>query len=248
MKKLIILLALFQAYPVFCQENKLSGIYTEYKRTLWNNEDGSKYTIDRMPFAPKLQFDFNNNNSSVTVYDGSIKSENSYVINDDTLIFAMQLGKGQNIRTLYTKYIILENKNELVLRDFKPNLDKSYYLKKYYFKKNGQIQQEYLSKNNYEIFTIVEESPSFPGGVEEMKKFIAEEVSKSNIKGNEKVFLKLLISPEGKILTVDYLNTPKVEYIEEAVKIVRKFPDFVPGKQSGKPVYVYYNLPVKFDK
>jgi hypothetical protein len=34
--------------------------------------------------------------------------------------------------------------------------------------------------------------------------------------------------------------------MEVAVKITKKFPDFKPGKQNDKPVYVYYNFPVKF--
>ena len=88
--------------------------------------------------------------------------------------------------------------------------------------------------------------PEFPGGMEEMRKFVRDEVSKSKLKGDQKVFLKLLITPEGKILNIDVLNNPKVEYMEEAVKITRRFPDFTPGKQNGRPVYVYYNFPVKF--
>jgi protein TonB len=88
--------------------------------------------------------------------------------------------------------------------------------------------------------------PEFPGGIEEMRKFINDEVSKSTLKGDQKVFLKLLISPEGKILSLDVLNNPKIEYMEVAVKITKKFPDFKPGKQNDKPVYVYYNFPVKF--
>jgi hypothetical protein len=158
------------------------------------------------------------------------------------------LGKGENAKTIYTRYIILENKNELVLREYKGSLDENFYLRKYYFRKNPEFNQEYFKKNNIEIFTVVEEMPSYPNGVEEMKKFISTEVSKSELKGGEKVFLKLLINPEGKIIFIEILANPKVKYAEEAVKIANKLPNFIAGKQNGKPVYVYYNIPVKFSE
>lgn len=245
MKNTLLLLVLTIAFSAVSQNNKLSGIYTEYKRTLWNNEDGSKYTLDQKPFVANLQFDFINDNKVIT-YRESKKVEENYTINGDTLIFSFQIGKGENIRTLYTKYIILENKNELVLREYKSGLDKDYYLKKYSFKKNQAIQQDYLNKNNYDVFTIVEEMPSYPGDADALNNFIAEEVKKLNIKGNEKVFIKLKINPEGKIEETEILNNPKAKYVEAAMKIVRKLSNFNPGKQNGKPVWVYYNFPIKF--
>lgn len=228
------------------QSDFLSGVYTEYKRTLWNGDDGSKYTFNQKPFEPTIQYEFKKDGKNVIVYDGKIKSEQSYLINGDTLIMNLLIGKGEYAKTIYTRYIIIENKNELILREFKVSLDENYYLRKYYFKKNNSIQKDFLQKNDFEIFTLVDEMPSYPNGVEEMKKFINEEVSKSKLKGNEKVFLRLLINPEGGIIDLEVLTNPKVEYVEEAVKIVRKFPTFTAGKQNGKPVYVNYNIPVKF--
>lgn len=245
MKKLI-LLFIASSFTAICQNNKLSGIYTEYKRTLWNGDDGSKCTINQKPFESKLQFEFNGQENNVIVYDGNKKSEQTYNLNGDTLILNLQLGKGANARTFYTKYIILENKNELVFREYKDGLDNDYYLKKHYFKKNSALQQEYLNKNNYDVYTMVEEMPSYPGDADALKNFVADEVKKLNISGNEKVFIKLLINPEGKIENSEILNNPKVKYVESAMKIVRKLSNFNPGKQNGKPVWVYYNFPVKF--
>jgi hypothetical protein len=246
MKNTLLLLLLTSTYSTFSQNNKLSGIYTEYKRTLWNNEDGSKYTINQKPFEPNLQFEFISDNNAIT-YIGNKKDEENYTINGDTLIFSIQVGQGDYTRTLYTKYIIIENKSELVLREFKNELDKEYYLKKFYFKKSDNLQQDYLDKNNFEVYTMVEEMPSYPGDKDALKNYIAEEVKKMNIKGNEKVFIKLLISPEGKLENTEILNSPKVEYVEAAMKIVRKLSNFNSGKQNGKAVYVYYNFPVKFN-
>lgn len=247
MKKILPILFVIGLYQIcICQVQKFSGIYIEYKRTLWNGDDGSDYTFEGKPFKTCMQFDFKTNGDKVIVYNASIQNEQTYTINNDTLVFTMEIGNGENIRTIYTKYIILENKDELIIREFKGLLDDNYYLRKFHFKKSSTIQQDYLKKNSYEIYTMVEEMPNFPGGSEEMKKFIANEVNKSNLKGQEKIFLKLLVAPSGKIESLEILNNPKIEYVKEAVKIIRKFPDFIPGKQNGSGVYVYFNLPVKF--
>ena len=153
---------------------------------------------------------------------------------------------GENARVVQTKYIITENKNELVLSEVKNNLDKDYYLKTHYLKKNATINQEYINNKNYDVYTMVEEMPSYPGDKDALKNFVADEVKKLNITGNEKVFVKLLISPEGKIEDAEILNNPQVKYVEEAMKIVRTLKNFIPGKQNGKTVWVYYNFPVKF--
>ena len=63
----------------------------------------------------------------------------------------------------------------------------------------------------------------------------------------ERIFMKLLINPEGKIDNAEILNNPRVDYASEALIIVRKLPNFVTGKQKGKPIYVYYNFPIKFN-
>lgn len=246
MKNILLLLLFTSAFGAFCQSNKLSGIYIEYKETLLNSEDGSKYTYNQKPFEPKLQFEFNDQNTNVIVYNGKNKSEQTFATSDDTLMLNQTFGKGEYARVIQTKYLITENKKELVLCELKNNLDKDYYLKKYYLKKSNAINQEYINIQNYDIYTMVEEMPSYPGDKDALKNFIAEEVKKLNYSGNEKVFIKLTINPEGKIVNADILNNPKTHYVEGAMKITRKLSNFTPGKQNGKPVYVYFNFPVKF--
>lgn len=247
MKNIFVTL-LFIGISNICISQRFTGIYTEYKRTLLSGEDGSNFTYNQKPFKLSMQFEFKANENKVTVYNGDKQSEQIYVITGDTLTFEMKIGEGENIRAIYTEYIITENKNELILKEFKASLDEKFYLKKFYFKKGNSLQQDLLKKVDYDIFSLVNEMPSFPGGPDEMKKFIANEVGKTNLKGEEKVFIKLLINPEGKIEDVDILNKPKLEYVQEAIKIIRKLPNFTPGKLNGKPVFVYYNLPVKFNK
>ena len=220
MKNTLLFILLSITTSLYCQDKKLSGVYTEYKRTLWNDDDGSKYTIDGKPFEPKLQFEFNADSNTVIFKNPQNKPSKQYfVMNGDTLIIKLPVGRGEKRDTIYNKYVIMENNKELVLRDYKFGLTKEFYIKKYYFKK-GEANLSDLKKDEpREIFTMVEEMPSYPKGIEEMRKFISKEVSKSKLKGTERVFLKLLINPEGKIIDVEILATPKVEYAAEAINI-----------------------------
>ncbi len=101
-----------------------------------------------------------------------------------------------------------------------------------------------------EIFTIVEEQPEFPGGEESLMKFLQSNVKypqlakESNIQGT--VYVQFVVEPNGSVSTVKVLRGIGGGCDEEAVRVVKNMPSWKPGKQRGKPVRVYFNLPIKF--
>jgi|GEM_PF-1010215 len=103
-----------------------------------------------------------------------------------------------------------------------------------------------------DIFSYVEEPASFPGGVEAMKTFIAknlkyqESMKEANIQG--KVFLKFIVSETGEISDVKILKgLPDCKECDmEAMRVVKAMPKWIPGKNNGKSVKSFYNLPVPF--
>jgi periplasmic protein TonB len=105
---------------------------------------------------------------------------------------------------------------------------------------------------NEEIFTIVEQNAEFPGGVAELQKYlkstiaIPAEAREAGISG--KCFLKFIVTSEGKIRNVEVLKGVPgcIECNKEAIRAIREMPDWTPAKQNGKPVNVYYNLPINF--
>lgn len=98
--------------------------------------------------------------------------------------------------------------------------------------------------------TTVEEMPMFPGGNEALLKYISghviyPEVSRqNNIQG--KVIVKFCVTSAGGIDSVSILKGADPELDAEAMRVVKTFPAFIPGKQNGKPVPVWFIAPINF--
>jgi protein TonB len=101
-----------------------------------------------------------------------------------------------------------------------------------------------------QIFVVVEDMPQFPGGMGAVMKFLATHIQypalakESGIQG--RVFINFVVEPNGQIDHVKVLRGIGGGCDEEAVRVVKSMPKWIPGKQRGKPVRVSFNLPVKF--
>jgi protein TonB len=101
-----------------------------------------------------------------------------------------------------------------------------------------------------EIFTVVEEQPGYPGGDESRIRYLQEnikypeEAKELGIQG--KVFVTFVVEVDGSITDVRVLRGIGGGCDEEAIRVVRSMPKWVPGKQRGVPVRVQFNLPIKF--
>ena len=110
-----------------------------------------------------------------------------------------------------------------------------------------EVQQE---EPEAEPFVVVEEMPMFPGGEAALLAYIAEhtqypEVAKeNNIQG--KVIVRFCVTSKGGVDKVSILKGVDPELDAEAVRVVTTLPAFKPGKQGGKPVPVWYMVPINF--
>lgn len=99
-----------------------------------------------------------------------------------------------------------------------------------------------------EIFTVVESMPEYPGGPEEMMRFIAQNIKyppiarESGIQG--RVFVNFVVEPNGSVSNVKVLRGIGGGCDEEAIRVVQSMPKWTPGRQRGKAVRVSFNLPV----
>ena len=99
-------------------------------------------------------------------------------------------------------------------------------------------------------FVVVEEMPQFPGGDVALLKYIMEhtqypEVAKeNNIQG--KVIVRFCVTSKGGVSQVSILKGVDPELDKEAIRVVNTLPTFRPGKQGGKPVPVWYMVPITF--
>jgi periplasmic protein TonB len=97
---------------------------------------------------------------------------------------------------------------------------------------------------------IAEEMPEFIGGEEALYKFLGNELkyptlAKENlIQGT--VLVEFVIERDGSASNVKVLVPLFPDCDQEAVRVIKSMPKWKPGKQMGKPVRCFYNIPIRF--
>jgi len=99
-------------------------------------------------------------------------------------------------------------------------------------------------------FVVVEEMPMFPGGDSALLAYISQntkypEKAKAN-KVEGRVIVRFCVTDVGGIDRVTVLKGVDADLDAEAVRVVSTLPKFKPGKQGGKPVSVWYMVPITF--
>jgi len=99
-------------------------------------------------------------------------------------------------------------------------------------------------------YTIIEQMPVFPGGDAELLSYISRNLKypviaqENGIQG--KVIIRFVVSKTGSISNVEVLRSLDASCDKEAMRVVRTLPNWIPGKQNGVNVPVYYVLPITF--
>ncbi|MCM1022002.1 MAG: TonB family protein [Muribaculum sp.] len=99
-------------------------------------------------------------------------------------------------------------------------------------------------------FEAVEEPPQFPGGDAALMKFISQNLryppyaAENNIQG--RVIVRFVVTKTGEIGEVKIGRGKDPSLDQEAMRVVRQLPRFIPAKQNGTPVNVWFNLPITF--
>lgn len=114
-----------------------------------------------------------------------------------------------------------------------------------------EVKQEVQEEDpEAEPFVVVEEMPMFPGGETALLAYIAantqypEVAKENNIQG--KVIVRFCVTSKGGVDKVSILKGVDPELDKEAIRVVQTLPAFKPGKQGGKPVPVWYMVPINF--
>ncbi len=101
-----------------------------------------------------------------------------------------------------------------------------------------------------EVFVVVENMPKYPGGDAALFKFIYEniryppEAKEQGIEG--KVILRFMIASDGAVEDISVVRGIDPLLDAEAVRVMSLLPDWTPGTQGGKPVNVWYSVPISF--
>ena len=110
--------------------------------------------------------------------------------------------------------------------------------------------EEEVDEEEVKIFTVVEQDPEFPGGMEALLKYLAQNIKYPQLARDNgitgKVFVTFVVERDGSIANVKLLRDIGGGCGAEAIRVVKSMPKWNPGKQRGKAVRVQFNLPVNF--
>lgn len=101
-----------------------------------------------------------------------------------------------------------------------------------------------------EVFEYVEQMPEFPGGDAALKNYLQTNIKypelakESGVQG--KVYCNFVVDKEGHVSDVKVMRGIGYGCDQEAARVIKAMPTWIPGKQNGRNVNVHYNLPVFF--
>jgi hypothetical protein len=101
------------------------------------------------------------------------------------------------------------------------------------------------------LFVSVERQPVFKGGMLGFYQFLAlnlhypQQMMRYNIQG--KVIIMLTVEKDGTLSDIKAVKDIGYGSAEEAIRVLKKSPNWEPGYQNGRPVRVRYTLPISFD-
>ncbi|MEA2042737.1 MAG: energy transducer TonB [Bacteroidota bacterium] len=107
-----------------------------------------------------------------------------------------------------------------------------------------------LTPSEEQTFLVTEQMPEYPGGNLAMRKDIAENITypkkayQSAIHGT--VYIRFVVNKTGHIERAEVIRGVYKSLDDEALRVVNNLKKFKPGTVGGKPVSVWFTIPIKF--
>jgi protein TonB len=114
----------------------------------------------------------------------------------------------------------------------------------------ADVKQDITQEVEEKPFDVVEQMPTFPGGDEELFKFLGENVrypviaQENGISG--RVIVKFVVTRKGEVDRIEVVRSVESSLDKEAIRVVKSMPKWIPGKQNGENVSVWFTLPINF--
>lgn len=106
------------------------------------------------------------------------------------------------------------------------------------------------SIENSNIFGVVEEMPSFPGGMAALMKYIKDNLRYPEIcregAAMGRVHVVFIVNEDGSLSDIKVIRSISPELDKEAIRVVKSMPKWNPAKQNGKAVKMKYVVSVNF--
>lgn len=114
----------------------------------------------------------------------------------------------------------------------------------------GESKSDNAGDSPEQVFAVVEKMPEYPGGQYALSTFIAKTMNypkiaqESGIQG--RVVCSFIINKDGTISETQVISGIDPSLDQEALRIIRAMPKWIPGTQKGKAVRVKFTVPVTF--
>ena len=105
-------------------------------------------------------------------------------------------------------------------------------------------------KEQKDVFVAVEKQAEFPGGIQALMHWLSmnirypESAQQGNIQG--RVIVKFVVNADGSISDPTVLKGVETSLDNEAVRVVRAMPKWIPAENQGQKVASYFNIPISF--
>ena len=101
------------------------------------------------------------------------------------------------------------------------------------------------------VYDQVEVKPEFPGGMPALVKYLQENIKYPSAalaeKAQGKAFVRFVVEKDGSITNTEIIKSTGNIYLDkEALRVASNMPKWKPGMQQGKPVRVFFMLPISF--
>ena len=101
-----------------------------------------------------------------------------------------------------------------------------------------------ITPNNF-----AEVMPDYPGGMQALRKFL-----EKNLKNpqdleegqNIKVRIRFIVGYDGNLKGFETIQDGGTAFNNEVIRVLKKMPQWIPGKTKGENVSVYFTIPVNF--
>ncbi len=152
--------------------------------------------------------------------------------------------KGKAVRVKYTVPVMFRLNDEKK-EEFKPvpKIDESIVVVGYASQEKSPIEEDV-------VFEIVEQMPSFAGGMEGLMRYLSRNIKypvtaqKAGIQG--RVLVQVIIDSNGNVTNPKITKSVDPSLDAEAIRVTANMPKWQPGMQRGKAVNVKYTFPIEF--
>ncbi len=110
----------------------------------------------------------------------------------------------------------------------------------------GQETITHPNQNSIYNSAGISVKPEFPGGIDAFNKYIAKNyIVPNEAKGTKgKVYVTFVIEIDGSVSNIRVLREIGFGTAEEAVRVLKQSPKWIPGQQKGLIVRSTYSLPI----